>query len=421
MTGLPPEFELLLDCCAQRFREGLRKQTQNVAPQRYDWKRFISLAEYHGVIPLVYGSLAPESARLPLQDFALLRSKYEENVRKALWFTSELVRILEHLEAHGIKAIPYKGPPLAQILYGDVTARQFSDLDILVCPEDLGAAKDALATLGYVPGIRLKARQERAYIFGGYEYPFDNAAGPHLIELQWRILPHFYAVNFDTAGFFTRAPQVTLAGRSFPTLSLDDLLLVLCVHAAKHVWARLSWLCDIVELARSARIDWGAVWPLSGELGIQRIVALNFLLGHDLLGLALPIPIQRWLKKDDASRILKVELLQTITRSLHHDTESLAYFRLMIRLRERRWDRARFMSRLICTPGIGEWSAMHLPEGLSSVYHFVRLGRLAKKMINRCDGPPPCDAHESGALSSGNGPRTPVQRGLTVDETLPLQ
>ncbi|PYY09939.1 MAG: hypothetical protein DMG69_08890 [Acidobacteria bacterium] len=26
------------------------------------------------------------------------------------------------------------------------------------------------------------------------------------------------------------------------TLSPEDLLLVLCVHAAKHVWRRLSWV-----------------------------------------------------------------------------------------------------------------------------------------------------------------------------------
>lgn len=401
MPSLTPEFELLLECCAQRFRGGLSISTQDFVAQQYDWKSFINLAEQHGVIPQVYGSVAPHSGRLPSQEFALLRSNYEENARKTLWFTGELVRILKHLERRGIKAMPYKGPALAQTLYGDVTGRQFGDIDILVYPQDVGAAKEALAKLGYRPAIRLNARQERAYISAGYECAFDSAVGPHLLELQWRILPRFYSVEFDMTGLFKRAVQFTLDSCSFPTLGVNDLLIVLCVHAAKHVWAQLSWLCDIAELARSPRIDWEATWQRAWELGLQRIVALNFLLAHDLFGLALPIPVQQYLGKDHACQSLKVELSRIITCGLHYDTESFAYFRLMLRLRERRSDQARFLSRLIWTPGIGEWSAIHLPERLFSAYYFVRLGRLAKKVGGRFAAPPSgsdCPTGQTGGL-----------------------
>ena len=394
MPGISPEFELLLNSCARRFKVG-----EGLLARPYQWKQLINLAQQHGLIPQLYSFLARYREQVPSQDFAVLRSKYEENVRKALWFGAELVRILGHLEEHGIKAMPYKGPALAQMLYGDVTRRQFGDLDILVFPKDVMAAKDALLALGYMLDIRLKAREERAYLSTGYEFPFAGADGPHLVELQWRILPRFYSVDFDIADLFKRAEQVSLGGRLFSTLGLDDLLLVLCVHAAKHVWVQLSWLREIAELAESPRIDWDFVWEGASTLGIQRIVALNFLLAQDLLGLALPDPIQGWLEKDCVCQILKADLLRIITGGLHYDTESLAYFRLMIRLRERGSDKARFLWRLICTPGIGEWSAVPLPARLSALYYIVRLGRLATKVIDRYAEATHSDAHESSALS----------------------
>lgn len=378
-SGTTPEFELLLACCAIPQNDRI----EPLLAQECDWERFLRLVEHHRVVPHVYRRLAPYSQQVPDRDFEALHVSYEQNARKALWFTAELVRILEHLEAHGIAAMPYKGPALAQTLYSDVTARQFGDLDILVRPEDVRAAKDALSQLRYKPAIRLSEPFERAYVASGYEYSFDGPSGPHLLELQWRILPRFYTVDFDFADFFKRPAKVDLAGRSFRTLALEDLVLALCVHAAKHVWVQLTWLCDLAELARSQRIDWETTWQRAAELGIRRIVTMNFLLVQEFLGPALPLPIRRWLEKDRLSEILKNEIAQMVPQSCDYDTESVAYFRLMARLRERGWDKARFLWRLFWTPSVGEWSTIHLPSPLSPFYRAVRLWRLAARLTRR--------------------------------------
>jgi len=371
-----PEFELLVACCTQPLSHG---RLDPVLHGEYDWQTFISLVEHHCVVPHVYRSLAPYMDQVPRRAFATLRSKYQENARSALWFTSELVRILKHLECQGIRAIPYKGPALAQMLYGDVTARQFSDLDILVRPGDVPKAKLALAEVGYTPRLKLTASSERACISSGHEFGFDGVAGPHLLELQWRIVPRFYSIDLDIASLFERAEQIIFGEHEFPTLSADDLLPVLCVHAGKHLWLQLSWLCDIAELARSPRIDWDTVWQRSRRFGIQRIVAVNLLLAHDLLGSALPPQIESWLDKDRESGVLKDEVLQIIRCGLPFDTESLAYFRFVLRLRERWRDQFRFLWRLLWTPSLSEWSALSLPESLSCGYRGIRLFRLAKR------------------------------------------
>jgi hypothetical protein len=347
-----------------------------------DWDRFLNLVDHHRVVPQVYGQLSVLAHLVPARQIEPLRSRYQDNARKALWFTGELIRILRHFESLGINALPFKGPALAETLYGEVTQRQFGDLDVLVHAADVPRARAALLDLGYRPGIDLGPRQERAYIETGYEYSFGAADGANLLEIQWKILPRFYSIDLDVADFFERADEISVGGRSMRTLSPQDLLLVLCVHAAKHVWVQLSWLCDIVQLVKSQQLDWNAIQEDARRLGIGRLVSLNLLLAHELLGAALPPAIQKRLRDDPSTTILADEILGVIERGTHYDTESLPYFRLMMRLRERRQDRARFLWRLAFTPGVSEWSAVRLPKPLQPLYRLVRLSRLAKRLAS---------------------------------------
>jgi len=367
-----PEFELLVACC--------RGEQIAIGDIEVDWERFFSVAEQHRVIPQVYAQLAESIGQIPEACATKLRRAYQENARKTLWFTNELLRSLKHLADNGIRAVPYKGPALAQVLYGDVTARQFSDLDILVDPQDVASARTALGNLGYRPTIELTPAEERAYAESGYEYSFDGPAGPHLLELQWRILPKFYAIELEVAELFARAHSTQIGGESVQGLHADDLLLVLCVHAAKHVWGQLSWISDIGRLAQSPEIDWKEVWNRARVLGIRRIVALSLVLARDLTGLEMPLCAVEWIGQDEEMD----SLLREILRGLHShwNTESVAYFQLMMRLRERWSDRAKFVSRLTATPSVSEWKSVRLPETLFPLYRGVRVARLMRRAVS---------------------------------------
>jgi len=375
-----PEFDLLLACCADVSQSERIDRIRMILSSPLDWQRLLHLAEHHGVIPQVYDKLSALPDLADSQQLSTLRSRYQHNARKSLWFTGELVRILQHLESLGIEALPYKGPALAELLYGDVTQRQFGDLDILIHPAHVVRAKAALSDLEYQLAISLSGMQEQAYIRSGYEYSFDGPRGRNLLEVQWRILPRFYSIDFEVADFFEGADTVGLGGHTFRTLSAHDLVLVLCAHAAKHAWVRLSWLCDIAQLAKSEQLDWHAIQAEAGRLGIERILAVTFLLAHKLLGSAIPHEIQNWLARDRTARTLAREILPIIGRSRHYETESIPYFRLMMRLRERWQDRMRFAWRLALTPSVGEWSVIRLPDSLFPLYRIVRCFRLGKRL-----------------------------------------
>ncbi len=379
--GIIPEFELLLDCCAEMLDNEWTPRIRSIVSGRFDWDKLLRLADCHRLVPRVYAKPSVLEVA-PAAFLETLRSRYQANARQALWFTGELIRVVSHLESLGIAVLPYKGPILAHALYADVTQRQFGDLDLLVHPADVPRSKAALLDLGYKGGIQLTEREERAYLKSGYEYTFDSAHGRNLIELKWQILPRFYSVSFDVEAMFNRAASLDMEGYTFRTLCAEDLLLVLCVHAAKHAWSQLSWLCDISQLAKQP-LDWNAIGKQSEDLGVERIVAVNFLLAHELLRTPLPERVEKTVARDRTIAGLTSEAMPIMVESAEYNTESIGYFRLMMKLRERWQDRVRFLWRLIFTPSPGEWSMVQLPGPLFPFYRVVRMFRLSARLLDR--------------------------------------
>jgi hypothetical protein len=361
------EFELLLACCSEH---GVWPMPETMGG--IDVQRFVGLCSRHGVLPQVYEAAARIEFSSPLQQS--VAAAFQIHARRALRLTSELLRVMEELQARRIPVLPYKGPALAQMLYGNVAARQFGDLDFLLCSSDVLRAKSALQELGFTATLPLSEREEREYIQAGYEYVFHRGTERNLIELHWRVVPRFYAVEFDINGLFDRSIPIQVAGRSIPTICPEDLLLVLCVHAAKHAWANLSWLCDIAAL--SLKVDWPVVEVRARRLGIRRIIAITFALAKSLLGTAVP-PIAHI---DNLAAIIGRQLEDTMREGGEIDTASADYFRVMMSTREGWKDKLRFLSRLAFTPGVSEWHTVTLPDRLFPLYRLVRMSRLLSKL-----------------------------------------
>ena len=314
---------------------------------------------------------------VPAATLAALREKYERNVHRSLFLARELVRVLDCIEALGVEAIPYKGIVLSEVYYGDMALRQAGDMDFFVRAADVKKIKSAVRDLGYTPRVAIPENAEADCIASGYEATFDSAAGKNLLELQWALQPRFYAVDYDMEGLFQRSVTAAVAGRGVKTPSPEDLLIVLAVHAAKHVWGRLIWLCDIAQILKRDGLDWNFIQSQAQALGITRILYITLLLTNRLLGSEIPAALENALRRDEAARALAEEIALSVAAGVSYEEEKLSYFRLMTRLRESRTDRWRFWSRLAFTPGPGEWAAIKLPRPLFPLYRFVRLARLA--------------------------------------------
>jgi len=382
INSVESEWSLLLAACCLSFgaadssHENFRQSLQ----RPLNWESLLHLAEHHGVVPILYQSLSSVSSEVPAASLALLKQRYETNLHRTLFLARELFRILDHFDALAIDVLPYKGLALAETLYGDIALRQAGDIDLLIRSRDLSRIKPALYELGYSPHLPLSEAEERDYLASGYECAFDSDLGLNLLEVQWALQPRFYAVDFEMEAMFRRADTVTVAGRTMRTPSLEDLFLILSLHAAKHVWGRLIWLCDIAQLLNSPVLDWNWIFETAQSLGIVRILQVTLVLTNRLLGTAIPAAAERSLSADTAALALADEIAPQLGRATPHNVESLSYFRLMMRLRERRADRTRFLQRLAITPGPSEWKSVRLPAPLFPLYRLVRLWRLAARL-----------------------------------------
>lgn len=377
-SALQPEWSLLRAACSEATSpQDLATQLQ--APVR--WKSLFDLAEHQGVLPILYQRLAGIAELVPGDHLRTLKRSYQANLHKVMLLSLELIRIYDHLLSSGIEVLAYKGLALAEAVYGDMALRQAGDIDLLIQASDFPRIRDAVRELGYTPHWQIPEAQERAYLKSGYECVFDGSAGPNLLELQWAIQPRFYAVDFDMVGLFRRAVTVPVAGHPMTTPCAEDLFIVLSVHAGKHVWGRLIWLCDFARIMQRPDLNWNAIAAQAKDLHIVRIVRVSMLLANRMLAAPIPPAAEATLPQDAASEKLAGDLESRIVGDTTFNVESVHYFRLMLRLRELNSDRLRFLRRLILTPGPGEWDVVRLPAGLSPLYRLVRLSRLTARFL----------------------------------------
>lgn len=378
-----PEWSLLLAACSTGNDPQKAEHIHSLLQTAIRWEVVLSVAESHGVLPMLNRALSRFRDVVPSEVFETLGQRYQSNIHKALMLSRELFRVVDRLSADRIEVMAYKGLALAEAVYGDIALRQTGDIDLFIHAADFRRVREAVRDLGYWPHTAVSEAHEKEHLMSGYECAFDGPAGPNLLEVQWAIQPRFYAVDLDMEKLFHRAEMTFVAGRAIKTPALEDLFLVLCVHAAKHVWGRLIWLCDLLRIMELPNLNWERMAARSERLGIMRIVRVSILLANRLLKASIPTAGRASFGSDPVTEMLVEEIVPHIFREQPFDTESWAYFRLMLRLRERVMDRARFLSRLAFTAGPGEWEAVHLPEALSPLYRMVRIARLARRTIGR--------------------------------------
>jgi hypothetical protein len=385
MSGIPAdvntEWSLLLAACSAPPADQKQRRLRSVLTSPVRWEGLFALAERHGVQPLLYQALDSVRDAIPAGRMNELEQSYQTNLHKTLLLARELIRIVHHLRSLDLDVMPHKGSALAEFLYGDLVLRQAGDIDLLVRREEFPRVQDALATIGYSPQEHFSGPELRAYLKSGYECVFDGPAGRNVLEVQWAVEPRFYSVDFDMDGVFDRAAQVEVAGQAMKTPSPADLFLILAVHASKHIWGRLIWICDLARLMNLPSMDWDRIALQAEKLGMLRIVNVSMLLANRLLGATIPANAAKWLRETEADGRLVSRLQQQIMSDAKFNVESLSYFRLMMELRERQSDRVRFATRLALTPGPGEWKAVRLPPQLFPLYRVVRLARLLRRVV----------------------------------------
>lgn len=296
-----PTRQFLIRCL--RLFLAVEGEPQLKAPiEDVDWDSLVHLAAFHRVAPILDRALrngCPQA--VPASVLADLAAYVRSAASRSLFLTGELVRLLKRLEAQGIPAIPFKGPALSSLLYGNPALRHFDDIDILVRQEGYPSAKRLLLSLGYQPKYQLTKRQEKAYLQSHHHEHFTLTRGDMRIdvELHGSIVPEDFPFHQDLEGVWERRERVSFAGMTVDSLTPEDLLLFLCVHGSRHLWMRLQWICDVAQLVkRQETMDWERIVKQANTSGGWRMFFLGIFLANDVLGMPLPRGLEQGIRND---------------------------------------------------------------------------------------------------------------------------
>jgi hypothetical protein len=375
-----PEIRLLLHCGRADVSPERAAQVRALVAAGLDWDRVLALAARHGLRALLHRHLTrlapagvPDAASAALRDYTTKNSAF------GLLFTGELLRLLASLDAGGIEAVPFKGPALAQSLYGHFALRQFSDLDILVRERDVWRASAILEAHGFVADAAVPDSRRAAFIRQDYVRLFRRDGGRTIVELHWAVARQSFAVRFDGDGVWRRLTSMVLQGRTVRMPADEDLLLMLCVHGSRHGWDKLEHLASVAELAwRNPSLDWAAVWRRADAMHCRRMVAFGLLLAHALFGAPLRAEATAaW--RSSALRAMAGQIVRDGRTAEAPEPTLARRTARYLRLKDTHTDRARAVVRDFTQTTPDDWAFVDLPGPLSIAYPLVRALRVARK------------------------------------------
>lgn len=375
-----PEKQLLV-CCARTRADGdLASRIRSLAAGPLDWDYLLAQAAEHSVIALLERNLRDSAAEILSANYvAGLQAAMRVHAMRCLAQTSELVRVAGLLKSRGIRVLPYKGPVIAAQAYGDITARQFEDLDIILSQQDLPAADAAVRSLGYEPRFPWIHSSEAKSIVPG-EYNYLNPARQTILELHTEATLRHFPVQANLPEFFDGAVSVDLGGQSVRTFRPEDALSVYCIHGAKDFWSRLVWVADIAELLRAfPDLDWDAALRISAQLRAERMLHLGLALAAGILDAPVPNEIMARVKADSGASVLAEDVS---ARLLDHDArgrtarDRFRFRRQAVQGSATGW---RYAMRLTLAPAEEDWQRSKLPPSLAPFQVALRPFRLLRK------------------------------------------
>jgi len=382
------EHELLIDLTNSKLTSQKINSIKQILKNDIDWDYFINLSEYHQISALVYWNIKTHFGNFISESYlSQIESNYKNTAVRNMFLTDELLSILKEYSANKVNAIPIKGPLIAEQIYKNLTVREFIDIDILVYQKDVEKAKDILIQRGYYLEFHLSEEEDIAYRKSSFylkdqkiHYTLFNKEKGISIELHWLIVPTEYSFAPNIDNFWKRSSIITLEGQEILSLSIEDLLLYLCIHGTKHHWMQLKWICDINELInKNKALDWNKLSANAIKYKCERMILLGLKLTNEIYHTELPANL---IKKIDSRKDIR-RLTDEVISNLFAERYTFSFKHLFfLRTMENNLDRIKYITESYLVPTPKEFVLINLPNSLSFLYYFIRPVRLGLKYLS---------------------------------------
>src|SRR5476651_2374482 len=310
------EFDLL--CLMVRPRPDLTRVRERIA-SGIDFEVLFELAGAHGVRPMLLLAIAALSGQgVPGTIRASLRYFQRTHLARVLSLSEEVCRVARLFAAEGIPFAVFKSAVLAASLYGEVSDREYNDIDVIVPPEHMTKAETLLASLGY--GNRQGDRAFRqVFLASQRQYAFVRPEFDSAIDLHWHFSGRRLPFPVQPDEIWPSLISVQIGSCTVPSLSDVDIALMLAGHGTKESWKSLAWVSDFAMLIeRKPDLDWSEVHRRARLQHCGDAVLLGCAMASGLLETPVPPVLSATVSGNVRVRRIAASLLASMREGLVH-------------------------------------------------------------------------------------------------------
>ncbi len=382
--NLSIEDRLLLSCARTQMDERIVEKARELLSGALNWNYLLKNSSNHGITPLVFYNLRiiDKFGIVPKEVYRKFERAYYANLHHNMKIYDELSRILRELQDANIKVILLKGAAIAELAYNDLALRPIGDIDLLVQEQDFPKIKELLVNIGYEPteSLPILAPGEAVEYAHYFEQIRFFNEGQLLIEI------HFRLVNMGIPKVeemvWQNAVRVKICGVDTLTPSVEDSLLLLCIHANQHNYCMIRLFCDIAELIRnfSGEINWRSFLDIVRKRRLNSSIYYTLYFTSKLLGVNIPQYVLAKLKPGHLRRILfeivwdKKRVLQLRSLKRPDRTEGPTYYLLEV---DGLRDKLTYLRKVMFPPMT--WLSSYFPLVKSKWLYFKHFTNLAVK------------------------------------------
>jgi Uncharacterised nucleotidyltransferase len=381
MNGLlSPEFEFL--CCLVR-PEPDHRRALTLTQKGLNWTSVADLAAAHGVRPHLLNALGDGALAARTIDLKQKLDTFQRaHMVRNLHLTRELLRVANAFANCGIPFATFKGVTLAISLYGDISRREFNDIDLIVHEADVRAAESVLQSCGYRAAQGGSREYREAFQAYQRQYMFKDTDSVLGIDLHWDFSQKGVPFPVCASEIWSTLDEVRISDRTIPILGPDVLAVFLAGHGTKEGWRCLGWVCDFAEFYQQHfDMNWIALWERANRQNCGRSILVGLSLAAKLLTVRVDTRLLEQAELEFAVR----GLVELAAHRMMHLTDTKIWNPeselTNLELCETWFDKLNALWVLASTRTTGDYEALPLPRSLWRLYHVTRPFRLASKFL----------------------------------------
>jgi Uncharacterised nucleotidyltransferase len=309
----------------------------------------------------------------------MLREAAAPSEAAGMTLLRELLRLHQLFEAAQILVIPYKGPLLAWVAYGSFLRREYLDLDFAVQQKYIPDTVAVLKAAGYCAQFDPREAHAGEDGIAPGQYSFLSHPQKILVEFHTERTLRYFPIPIDFEALTGRLMTVEIGGQRLRTFSIEDTLVMLCVHGAKHFWERMGWVLDIAKLMTAQEVDWPLLTQIAAKMESNRVLLLGLYLAHDLFDAPLPEQLLEEICRDRTVQDLAEKIYEQYAGISDPAAGVLPRAVFRVRLRDGIGQGLLHTLRLTMSPTESDRQTVRLPRWLTPLYILVRPWRLLRE------------------------------------------